>query len=117
MKSGIKIYTFGLGTSNGSYVPLVMAGGLNGQVVKYLQREGGTRLVSKAEMKTMRAISEKTGGRFFRGESDKQVDEAMEEILFTGRPVAGFQSNAVRKDLYIYFLMAAFACLVAGIFL
>ncbi len=117
VKSGIKIYTFGLGTSNGSYVPLVMAGGLNGQVVKYLQREGGTRLVSKAEMKTMRAISEKTGGRFFRGESDKQVDEAMEEILFTGRPVAGFQSNAVRKDLYIYFLMAAFACLVAGIFL
>src|SRR5216117_1871378 len=117
VKSGIKIYTFGLGTSNGSYVPLVMAGGLNGQVVKYLQREGGTRLVSKAEMKTMRAISEKTGGRFFRGESDKQVDQAMEEILFTGRPVAGFQSNAVRKDLYIYFLMAAFACLVAGIFL
>ena len=68
-------------------------------------------------MRTMRTISERTGGQFFRGESDKQVDQAMEEILFTGRPVSGFQSNAVRKDLYIYFLTAAFACLTAGVFL
>jgi hypothetical protein len=65
----------------------------------------------------MRQISERTGGRFFRGESDKQVDQAIEEILFSARPVSGFQSNAVRKDLYIYFLMAAFACLLAGAFL
>ena len=117
IRSGIKIYTIGLGTANGSYVPLEMAGGLNGQVVKYLQRDGGARLVSHAEARTMRGISEKTGGQFFRGESDKQVDQAMEEILFTARPVSGFQSNAVRKDLYIYFLMAAFACLLAGVFL
>ena len=117
IQSGIKIYTIGLGTANGSYVPLEMAGGLNGQVVKYLQSDRGTRLVSHAEMRTMREISEKTGGRFYRGESDKQVDQAMEEILFTARPVSGFQSSTVRKDLYIYFLMAAFACLLVGVFL
>ena len=117
IRSGIKIYTIGLGTANGSYVPLEMAGGLNGQVVKYLQRDGGARLVSRAEMRTMREISEKTGGQFFRSESDKQVDKAMEEILFKARPVSGFESKAVRKDLYIYFLMAAFACLLAGVFL
>jgi len=117
IKSGIKIYAIGLGSATGSYVPLEMAGGLNGQVVKYLERDGGARLVSRAEMKTMRDISERTGGRFFRGESDKQVDEAMEEILFNTRPVSGFQSNAVRKDLYMYFLTAAFGCLLAGVFL
>jgi len=117
IKSGIKIYTIGLGTATGSYVPLEMAGGLNGQVVKYLQRDGGSRLVSHAEMRTMRDISERTGGRFFRGESDKQVDQAMDEILLAARPVSGFQSNTVRTDLYIYFLMAAFACLVIGVFL
>lgn len=116
-KAGIKTYTFGLGTSNGAYVPLVMMGGLQGQIVKYLQREGGARLVSHAEMRTMREIAEKTGGRFFRGESNKQVDQGLEEILFTGRPVAGFQSNPIRKDLYFYFLAGAFACLVVGIFL
>ena len=117
IRSVIKVYAIGLGTANGSYVPLEMAGGLNGQVVKYLQRDGGSRLVSHAEARTMRQISERTGGGFFRGESDKQVDQAIEEILFAARPVSGFQSNAVRKDLYIYFLMAAFACLLAGAFL
>jgi Ca-activated chloride channel homolog len=117
IRSRIKIYTIGLGTANGSYVPLEMAGGLNGQVVKYLQGRGGTRLVSRGEVKTMREISERTGGRFFRGETDKQIDQAVEDILYTAQPVSGFQSNAVRRDLYTYFLMGAFACLLIGVFL
>ena len=117
MRTGIKVYTFGLGTSNGTYIPLAMMGGLQGQVVKYLTREGGTRLISHAEARTMREIAEKTGGRFYRGEINKQIDQALEDILFTGRPIAGFQSNPVRKDLYLYFLAGAFACLIAGIFI
>ena len=117
VSAGIKVYSIGLGTSNGAYVPIEMAGGLNGQVVNYLYRSSGSRMVTRAEMKTMRAISERTGGRFYRAESDKQVDAAAEEILFTGRPVAGYEASAVRKDLYIYFLAAAFACLVGGVFL
>src|SRR2546422_1226543 len=117
IKAGIKVYAIGLGSATGSYVPLEMAGGLERERGEKPQRDGGTRLVSRAEMKTMRDISERTGGRFFRGENDKQVDEAMEEILFNARPVSGFQSNAVRKDLYMYFLTAAFACLLAGVFL
>ena len=40
---------------------------------------------------------------------------ALHEI--TGRPIAGIQSNPVRKDLFLYFLIGAFACLIAGIFL
>src|SRR2546422_7988204 len=46
IKSGIKIYAIGLGSATGSYVPLEMAGGLKGQVVKELARAGGTRLVT-----------------------------------------------------------------------
>ena len=84
--------------------------------MKYLTREGGVRLVSHAEMRTMRDISDKTQARFYRGENNKQVDQALEEILFTGRPVAGFQANSVRKDLFQYFLFGAFACLILGIF-
>ena len=114
MKAGVKTYTFGVGTGSGAYVPLVMS---RGQVVKYLTREGGTRIVSKAESKTMREIAEKTGGVFFRGENNKQLDQALDEILFQGRPVAGYQANPVRKDLYLYFLAAAFGSLVLGIFL
>src|SRR5207253_5992582 len=40
--AGIKVYSMGLGTANGSYVPMEMAGGLSGQVVNYLQRSSGT---------------------------------------------------------------------------
>ena len=117
VSAGIKVYSIGLGTASGAYVPMQLAGGLNGQVVDYLQRSSGTRMVSKAEMKTMREISERTGGRFYRAESDKQVDAAAEEIMFAGRPVSGFEASAVRKDLYMYFLAGAFTCLLLGVFL
>lgn len=116
VKSGIKVYTFGLGTSNGAYVPLIMTGGLQGSVVQYLARDGGVRLISHAEMGTMRDIADRTGGKFYRGENAKQVDQGLDEILVTGRPLGGIQSNPVRKDLFLYFLIGAFACLVAGIF-
>jgi Ca-activated chloride channel family protein len=117
IRAGIKIYTIGLGTANGSYVPLEMAGGLNGQVVAYYQHEGGARLISQAQVKTMRDISERTGGRFFRGEREDQMNQALDEILVANRPVSGFQSSAVRKDFYMHFLGAALACLLIAVFL
>jgi Ca-activated chloride channel family protein len=117
LRAGIKIYCIGLGTATGSYVPQEMAGGLNGQVVAYYQREGGVRLVSQAQARTMRDISDRSGARFYRGERDDQVNQAIDEILFANRPVSGFQSTPVRKDFYIHFLVAALACLLAGVFL
>lgn len=115
-KAGTKVYTFGLGTASGAFVPLVMRGGLAGEVDQYLT-ERGSRLVSRAEAKTLREIAEKSGARFVRAESDRQVHEVIDEILIQGRPVAGYHSDLARKDFYRYFLAAAFACLIAGIFL
>ena len=89
---------------------------MNGQVVAYYQREGGVRLVSQAQARTMRDISERSGGRFFRGERDEQINQAIDEILFAKRPVSGFQSTPVRKDFYIHFLIGALVCLLAGVF-
>jgi Ca-activated chloride channel family protein len=115
-KAGTKVYTLGLGTASGAFVPLVMRGGLSGDVDQYLT-EGGSRLISRAEAKTLREIAEKSGARFVRAESDRQVQEVINEILIQGRPVAGYRSDLVRKYFYRYFLAAAFACLIAGIFL
>ncbi len=117
IRSGIKIYTIGLGTANGTNVPMEMAGGLNGRPVRYYQSYDGVRLVSQAQDRSMREVSEQTGGRFVRGELDEQINQVMEEILVDSRPVSGFESSAVRRDLYIYFLMAALGCLLIGIFL
>jgi Ca-activated chloride channel homolog len=116
-KAGIKVYSFGFGTANGAFVPLVMRGGLGGEVAQYLTDDGGSRLVSRAEAKTLREIAETSGGSFVRAENNQQVEQALSEILIQGRPVAGYRSDPVRKNLYLYFLGAAFACLIAGIFL
>jgi len=94
------------------------ARGLNGEVQQYLTYDdGGDRLVSSAEDQTLRQIAEISGGRFVRGENDDQVDQMLREILIQGRPIAGYSAAPIREDLYQYFLAAAFACLVAGIFL
>ena len=42
---------------------------------------------------------------------------AIEEILSSGRPVAGYQSYPIRRDLYFYFFAAAFICMLAAAFL
>ena len=114
MRRQIKVYTFGLGTASGAYIPLKMAGG---EVLKYVTALTGERIVSRAQARTLRDLAERSGARFFRGEDLKQVDEAIEETLVTGRPVAGYQANPTRQDLYFYFLSAAFVCMLAGIFL
>lgn len=113
----IKVYTFGLGSANGSYFPLLMAGGVHGQVVKYAVREDGSRVITQAESKTLRQIAESSYGQFYRGESNRQVDEALDELLVRGRPIAGYTAEPVTKDLYPYFLFSAFALLVLGVFL
>jgi Ca-activated chloride channel family protein len=111
----IKIYTFGLGTANGAYFPLVLAPG--GEVVKYATAMTGERIRSKAQARTLRDVAERAGGRFYRGEDDRQVKAAIDDILNTGRPLAGYEANPTKKDLFYYFLAAGFVFMLGGIFL
>ena len=111
----MKLYTFGLGSANGAYFPLLM--GPSGEVLKYATGMTGERLVSKAQARTLRDLAERTGARFFRGEDNRQVQAAIEEILVNGRPVSGYQANPIRQDLFFYFLSAAFLCMLGAIFL
>ena len=108
----LKLYTFGLGTATGSPFPLELSPG--GQVIRYALSGSGERLRSKAEAATLRELARRTSARFYRGEDDRQLEAAIEEMLSTGRPVAGYQSNPIRQDLYFYFFAAAFVCLLAA---
>ncbi len=111
----IKLYTFGLGTATGAPFPLELTP--RGEVVRYAITSSGERLRSKAEATTLREFARRTTARFFRGEDERQVDAAIEEILSSGRPVAGYQSSPVKRDLYFYFFAAAFVCLLAATFI
>ena len=111
----LKLYTFGLGTATGAAFPVELSP--RGEVVRYAISASGERLRSKAEATTLREFARRTNARFFRGEDERQVDAAIEEILSRGRPVAGYQSSPVRRDLYFYFFAAAFVCMLAAAFL
>ena len=63
------------------------------------------------------SLADRTGARFYRGEDNRQVQAAIDEILSNGRPVGGYQSSPVRRDLYFYFFSTAFICMLAGTFL
>jgi len=41
----------------------------------------------------------------------------MEEILVNGRPVAGYEANPIRQDLFTQFLVVALVAMAAAIFL
>jgi Ca-activated chloride channel family protein len=111
----IKVYSFGLGTAKGAFFPLELS--TRGEVVRWAITDTGQRLTSKAQTKTLREIAERTGARFFRAEDDRQVQAGIDEILTAGRPIGGYQAYAVRRDLHIHFLAAAFVCMLAAVFL
>jgi Ca-activated chloride channel family protein len=111
----LKVYTFGLGTSSGAPFPLRRSG--RGDVIEYAITQTGDRVMSKAQARTLLEIARRTGGRFFRGEDNRQVQTAVDEILSSGRPVGGYQAYPIRQDLYIHFLSAAFIFMLAGAFL
>jgi gamma-glutamyltranspeptidase len=88
-----------------------------GEVVKYATAMTGERIKTKAQARTLRDIAERTGARFYRGEDNRQVQAAIDDMLNTGRPLAGYQANPTKKDYYFYFLSAAFIFMLGGVFL
>jgi Ca-activated chloride channel family protein len=111
----LKVYTFGLGTASGAPFPLMRSP--RGEVLQYALTQAGQRVVSKAQARTLAEIARRTGGRFSRGEDQRQVQDAIDEILSSGRPVGGYQAYPMRRDLHMYFFFAAFICILAGTFL
>lgn len=115
VRKRIKLYTIGLGTATGADFPLVMTPA--GDVVKYATSRTGEQLKSRAQSRTLRDLAEQTGARFYRGEDNRQVRAAVDEVLTAGRQVGGYRAEPIRRDLYVHFLSAAFASLVAAVFL
>ena len=75
-----------------------------GDVVRYAMSATGERLTSKAEAATLREFRADDRRRFFRGEDKRQVEAAIEEILSSGRPVAGYQSSSDQAGSVFLFL-------------
>jgi Ca-activated chloride channel family protein len=108
----IKLYTIGLGTAAGASFPLVLSP--SGEVLRYATSLSGERLISKAQARTLRDFAQRTAAGFYRGEDNRQIQAAIDEVLTRGRPVAGYRAEPVRRELYFHVLAAAFLFLIAG---
>jgi Ca-activated chloride channel family protein len=112
VRKQLKLYTIGLGTATGASFPLAIA--QNGDVLRYATSRSGERIISKAQARTLRDFAQRTAARFYRGEDNRQVQAAIDEVLTAGRPVAGYRAEPVRHELYFHVLAAAFLFLIAG---
>jgi Ca-activated chloride channel family protein len=110
-----KVYTFGLGSATGAVFPLQLSP--RGDIIRYAISANGDRLTSKAQAATLQELARRTSAQFFRAEDQRQVNAAIEEILSSGRPISGYRSYPIRRDLYFYFFAAAFVCMLAATFL
>jgi Ca-activated chloride channel family protein len=110
----MRLYTIGLGTATGASFPLAMTS--SGEVLRYATSRSGEQIKTRAQSRTLRDLAEATGAHFYRGEDNRQVQAAIDEVLTTGRQVGGYRADPVKHDLYFYFLSAAFLFLIAAVF-
>lgn len=61
-EKGIRVYALGVGTSAGSPIPILDAAG---EVVSYRKDRQGETVISRLEDAQLRALAERTGGKYF----------------------------------------------------
>ncbi len=111
-RKGVKIYTIGVGTTEGAPVPV------NGAIgPRYAVDQWGRLQTSKLDEETLIGIATATGGRYFHASSEKKLAEIYEEI---GR----MEKTEVKREVYVdyremfqYFLFAGILFLLLEIVL
>ncbi|TAF67318.1 MAG: VWA domain-containing protein [Cytophagales bacterium] len=109
-QKGIKVFTLGIGTQQGSKVPLAQGG--------YQKDENGEAAITKLNYATMNQIAEKTQGQFF--EISKNKNET-NELIKTLQQLKGQRMDVREVDIstnkYLYFLWVAMGLLIIDILL
>lgn len=111
-KEGIRIFTIGIGTPDGSILPTGYPGGGN-------KKDGGGRIViSKLNESLLKEIARRTGGAYFRStRGEFEVDALVREV--NAMKQKGFNSewSVEYEENYQFFLILAFALLLIEMFL
>lgn len=105
--ANIKIYTIGIGTPNGSPIPVPQSDG----GVSFLQNQEGQIIRSRLDESTLRAISDKTGGAYYTLSSQS---DALEQLYFHHLNTEPKQdiSQSMQKIPYEQFQFPLLACIV-----
>ena len=102
---GIPVYTIGAGKDGYSYAPMM---DMNGRIFDYTQR------FSDLDENTLNAVSEQTGGRFFRARNADTIESAFKSIDQAQKIEFEAKSYLLTTELFPWFAGPGFLCLLSA---
>jgi Ca-activated chloride channel family protein len=101
----VKVHTVGVGSAEDVPIPISYEAGRP----VYLEDDGGKRIMTRFDERTLHWIAEKTGGKFQRSLSGYELGQTFSEITLKEREITGFRKVVEYQDFYHGFLLAAAA--------
>ncbi len=113
-QEGIRIFTIGVGETNGGPIPLKR----NGIVQSYKKDQNGETVITKLDEQTLKDIASEANGEYIYGKNTEKVVDKVKEIL-NGMNKKEFEAKqfADFKDQFQWFLGAGLLLLFLDIFL
>jgi Ca-activated chloride channel family protein len=101
-KHGIKVYTIGLGSSKDAKIPV----GKSVFGTQYQLIPGGS-----IDYKTLKDISDLTGGKFYPAQDEKALETILDEIQKLEKTEIKTETQIVYNELYYKYFLIGFLCL------
>jgi Ca-activated chloride channel family protein len=110
--NGIRIFTIGVGTEKGAWIPIKR----NGELIAYKRDQSGERVITQRGEQTLKDIAEAANGSYIDGNNTQEVlDEVtallngMDKSVFEAKQFADFKSQ------FQWFLAAAILLLILDV--
>lgn len=111
----IKIYTIGLGSLEGSPMPIFDS---QGNRLGYKMDSDGNTVLTKLDEQILKEIAEKSGGKYFRGNNyEDHLQKIYEDLEQLEKTEFGTKRISDYETRYYYFLIPALLLLIFEIFI
>lgn len=110
-ENGIRIFTFGIGTTRGAPIPVTDE---SGSLLEYKKDRKGETVITRLNQELLQEIAERTGGEsYIIGETSTSTDELAQEISKMDEKVLAEEEMKSYKERFQIPLIIAFLFLVA----
>lgn len=115
LAKGIKIYTIGLGSPDGSPIPVYDS---RRRMMGFKNDRAGNTILTKLDEETLRQIASKGQGRYFRATNyDDYLDRIYKELSELEQTEYGVKKVTDYEDRFYYFLFPAILLLILEFFI
>jgi Ca-activated chloride channel family protein len=109
--AGIKVHTIAIGSAQGAPIPAAWSETPSN---RYLLDAKGEPVISYLDERTLRRLSQETGGGAYRAFTGHELPQMLTRIVDTEREIEGFKQGVEIRDLHQEFLFAAFGLLLTA---